>query len=362
MKHKKTFLLALAFLVILICSCQDSFYKTPILKVTQVENTFVSQKEGVAGQKENCYEQTVTAVVQNGSHKKETVTFSNDFTQSETLSSEYHKGDKIFVTLTPSEDGTLKITPIYDKRDSSLILIAGIFILLLLYFFQKKGVLTLLSVGINITFFFFCLQFYEQEAFYDWIWMVEVVFFVVVTLLFVSGFHRKTVGAIVSALITVVLVTLLYLVTIYLNTDLSYEMLPDMVPNLPLAKVFLISTILGLLGAVMDIAITINASVSELIAASDGLSLKALIGSIQAIGHDIMGTMVNVLFFSYLSGSFPLIVLKFSNNYAIDTILRNDYVFDLIRFLIGSIGIVLAIPISGAVAVLLFRKGVTSVS
>ena len=34
-----------------------------------------------------------------------------------------------------------------------------------------------------------------------------------------------------------------------------------------------------------------------------------------------------------------------------------DYIFDIVRFLIGSIGIVISLPISGIIAVLLFKKG-----
>ena len=107
----------------------------------------------------------------------------------------------------------------------------------------------------------------------------------------------------------------------------------------------------------MDVAITMNSAVSELVAATEQISIKAVISSMQIIGHDIMGTMVNVLFFSYLSGSFPIIALKVSNNYTFSTIVSVDYIFDIIRFLVGSIGIVLSIPVSGLIAILIFRKG-----
>ena len=356
-KYRKMIFIFAAFLVLFAASFSSSFYHQTLIRVTSVNNTFTKVKEGFNGQKENCYNQNITARIRNGSHRGKTVNFSHDFSYSETLSDEYHPGDQIFVKLKENSDGSLGVSLLYDKRDSYLFLFIGIFILLLLFLFQKKGFLTLLSAGVNGLFFFLCLSFYKTDAFFDWIWILEVLFFVTVTLLFVSGIHRKTLGAILSSLLTVFLVTILYYFTVYADEDIPYEMLPNMVPNLPLYKVFLISTVLGLLGAVMDIAITMNASIHEIICASDRVTLSAAIKSVFEIGHDTMGTMVSVMFFSYLSGSFPLIVLKFTNNYTIDTLFSIDYVFDMIRFLISSIGIVLAIPISGFVAIILFRKG-----
>ena len=81
--------------------------------------------------------------------------------------------------------------------------------------------------------------------------------------------------------------------------------------------------------------------------------MKSLIKSVREISYDIMGTMVNVLFFSYISGSIPMFLVKVKNGYSFSSIVRFDIVFELLRFLVGSIGIVLAIPVSGAVAILL---------
>ncbi len=355
-KYIKYVLIVLAFAMLFLASFHDAFYKQTIVKIKQVENTSLGDKENSFGQTEQTYDQSITAVITNGSSKGKTVTFSNRFSTSETLSDEYKKGDKLFVKLKDDSDSPA-ISILYEKRDSYIYLFAGIFILMLVLIFQKQGVMTLLSCGVNIVFFFFCLQFYESEDFFNWLWMLEIAFFLVVTLLFVSGFHKKTLGAILSCFVTVALVSALYMFTISQDADISYEMMPCMLPNLPLAKVFMISTVIGMLGAVMDIAVTINASVSELMVTSQHCTRKSIVDSIVEIGHDTMGTMVNVLFFSYLSGSFPLIVLKFSNGYGLDTIVSVDYIFDIIRFLTGSIGIVLAIPISGLIAVILFRKG-----
>lgn len=356
-KYKKVVIALAALLLLFFASFYDEFYQKTIVQVTSVDENYVSEKEGVNGQLEKCYEQKMTGVIQNSSLQGTKVDFTNEYSESETDSIEYGRGDKIFVNLKELADGTYQVTLLYPKRDSYLFLFAGIFVLLLMFLFHTRGFMTLLSTGINVAFFFFCLPFYQTQAFIDWIWMVEVVFFVVVTLLFVSGIHKKTMGAILASLVTVLIVSGLFYVAVYRDSSISYEMMENYVPNLQLNQIFMISTIIGALGAIMDIAITINSSVSELVATTPEVTVRSLVDSIIAIGHDTMGTMVNVLFFSYLSGTFPLVVLKFSNNYSIQSIMSIDYYFDMIRFLVGSIGIVLAIPISGLISVLLFRKG-----
>lgn len=344
-------------IMMIIFSFSDHLYTQTIVKVCNVENTYIKDKKGFGGIKESCYEQRLTGVIRNGSHKGETVEFVNDYSYSESSSDKYSKGDKIFVNLKDSDDGTLGVTVLYAKRDSYIFLVTLFFAMLLIFLFGKRGLMTLLSVVINTGFFFFCLQFSGDRAYVDWLWILETIFFTVITLICISGIHRKTLGAILSTMLTAGIVILLYFCTVFEDKNIYYDMLPYITPKLPLRRLFLISTVTGMLGAVMDVAITINTSVSELVVTNKELTLHKLIGSVREIGNDTMGTMVNVLFFSYLSGSFPVIILKCSNDYSINSIVQNDCIYEIIRFLIGSIGIVVAIPVSGLIAILLFRKG-----
>ena len=104
------------------------------------------------------------------------------------------------------------------------------------------------------------------------VWICEIILFTVVTLILVSGFHIKTLGAIISTLASVLIIAALYYVTIYANGDLPYDMQQYEVASLPLKDIFFLSSLLGLLGAVMDNAITINTAVSEIVATSPSVS------------------------------------------------------------------------------------------
>ena len=59
-----------------------------------------------------------------------------------------------------------------------------------------------------------------------------------------------------------------------------------------------------------------------------------------------MGTMINVLLFVLASGMIRMFILKMNNDIRFITIVRYHIPYDICRFLIESIGIVLAIPVS----------------
>src|SRR5690625_7166385 len=79
----------------------------------------------------------------------------------------------------------------------------------------------------------------------------------------------------------------------------------------PYKLVFMAGVFVGSLGAVMDVAITMSASIFELYEKDNKISIKALKKSANDIGKDIMGTMTNILFFAYFSGSILIMILYF---------------------------------------------------
>ncbi|KAA3424645.1 YibE/F family protein, partial [Streptococcus pneumoniae] len=73
--------------------------------------------------------------------------------------------------------------------------------------------------------------------------------------------------------------------------------------TLPPKDVFMSSVLIGTLGAVMDVAITISSGMYEILQRTPHISMARWALAGRHIGQDIMGTMTNILLFSYLSGS-----------------------------------------------------------
>ena len=93
----------------------------------------------------------------------------------------------------------------------------------------------------------------------------------------------------------------------------------------------------------------------ELIRKKPDISIKKLYLSGREVGYDIMGTMISVLLFTFAAGLIPSFLIRMNNEVAFFTNVRLYIPFEISRFLIESIGIVAAIPISIVVASALFK-------
>ena len=333
-----------------------SVYKSTIAKVISVNESFDKTEEGPDGRKEDYYNQVITAKVKNGKFKGETVTLKNTYSSSMLKDEKYKKGDDLFISVNKN-DGELTGIISGLKRDKFIVLLIEIFIFTIVAVAGKFGVYTLATLVVNISAFIYFIRLYISGKDFMLINLLMIIFFSTVTLLLLGGFSRKNIGAILSTLITTSLIYVLYKLTIEFTGDLHYELMDYIAGPNDIENIFLSGVIIGCLGAVMDVSITINSAVNEIVNSTSSITIKQLIKSIREIGHDIMGTMINVLMFSYIGGSLAIVILKIINGYNLARMIQFDISFEIVRFLIGSIGIVAAVPISALVAVLFFRKG-----
>lgn len=213
---------------------------------------------------------------------------------------------------------------------------------------KKKGLFSIISLLINILTLIIALNYYTQLEGANLLLICSglVVFFTITSLLLIYGNNKKTYAAIISTMMgTFSALFIAYIVMkITAESGLRYEEIA-FVTRSP-QKVFLASVIIGSLGAVMDIAITITSSLNELYDNNNHILLKDLNKSGMEIGKDIMGSMTNVLFFAYVSGSIPMLLLYLKNGAPLTYTLSMNLSLELTRALVGGIGIVLTIPIS----------------
>lgn len=333
-----------------------SFYKSSIAKIISVEESFYKSEEGPEGRSEKYYNQEIIAKVKNGNYKGEQVILKNTYSSSRLKDEKYKKGDDLFITLKDNE-GQLKGTISKLKRDKYIVAMISLFVFTIVLIAGKFGIYTVGTLIVNIAIFIYFIRLYVSGKNFLLINLLMIIFFSIGTLLLLGGFSRKNIGAIISTLITTLLIYCLYNVTNKYTGKLHYELMDYIAGPNDIENIFLSGVLIGCLGAIMDVSITINSAVNELINANKGINIKQLIGSIREIGHDIMGTMINVLMFSYIGGSLSIAVLKIMNGYTLQTLIQFDISFEIIRFLIGSIGIVAAVPIATVVAVLFFKRG-----
>lgn len=106
----------------------------------------------------------------------------------------------------------------------------------------------------------------------------------------------------------------------------------------------------------MDVAITMFSSIFELYEKDNNIRDQALKTSGLDIGKDIMGTMTSILFFVYISGSLPMLILYLKNAAPLGFTLSLNLSLEIARALAGGIGIVLTIPIGLYTAIFFIRR------
>lgn len=117
--------------------------------------------------------------------------------------------------------------------------------------------------------------------------------------------------------------------------------------------------IIGSLGVLDDVCIGQSSSVFELVKANPRLSWADLFHSSLNIGTDHIAAMVNTLLLAYVGGAMPL-MLAFTiyQEPLLRRLNREPIAEELVRTVVGSTGLVLAVPITGLIASLLARYAV----
>ena len=275
------------------------------------------------------------------------------------------KGDKIIISISENGTNTPEILVSDFARDSYLLGLVIIFIALLLIIGGLKGfksVITLLITGAVIMYAMLPLILKGFSPII--VTIVAAIFIAFMTFIIVGGLNSKSVAALVGTASGVIIAGILaYIVGSMVKlTGLSSEE-AGMLMHIPqgiqfdFRSLLFSGIIIGTLGAVMDVAMSISSSMYELKEISPDMDHKSLIKSGFNIGKDIMGTMSNTLILAYTGSSVPLLLLFMSYNTSLSKILNLDLIAtEVVRALVGSIGLVVAIPITAVCAGLIFKS------
>lgn len=128
-------------------------------------------------------------------------------------------------------------------------------------------------------------------------------------------------------------------------------------PHLSLSTVFLAGVIISGLGALNDVTITQASSAWELRAAMPEASRLEVFTATMRIGRDHIASTVYTLAYAYIGSALPLLMYASTvNRSLIDTITSGEIAAEIFRTLVASIGLVLAIPLTTAIAAALATR------
>lgn len=115
----------------------------------------------------------------------------------------------------------------------------------------------------------------------------------------------------------------------------------------------LAGTLIGALGVLDDVTVTQTSAVWELRRANDKLTWRELFAAGSRIGRDHMSSVVNTLVMAYAGAALPLLLaISLAGRSMGEVLTAQQIAQEIVRTLVGSIGLVAAIPVTTALAAL----------
>lgn len=145
------------------------------------------------------------------------------------------------------------------------------------------------------------------------------------------------------------------LVSLWNLTGLSGEggaLLASTLPSLSLRGLLVAGVLVGSVGAVLDVAISITATMAELVAYDPKISLRRLWSAGLGVGKEVLGSMINTLILAYLGGALPFAVLIAEARPSFWGFFNDPSITEeMLRSLAGTAGLLLTVPLTAALGV-----------
>ncbi len=283
---------------------------------------------------------------------------------------QYKIGNVVFIGISQNTNLTNSVgyVSIYDIDNTwGIIILAFLLLTAVIFVGRWKGIMSLVALIITILMLFFIfipltLKGYPPLPIAIFISIISII----ITLPVIAGFNIKTLaaicgasaGIIISSLLAIIFGWFMHLSGIITDSMLTVFYASDI--SIDLKNLALSSMIIAALGAIMDVSISIASSASELYKINPGLKSGEAFKSVMTIGKDILGTMVNTLILAYVGSSLALIILislRFEDGMPYSMILNyNPVLCEIVKSVVGSIGMFLCIPITAFFAISFLHK------
>jgi uncharacterized membrane protein len=333
----------------------DTFYKGEVLSVLSEETKEEYGQSSVI-------QQVKIRVVQGMVAGKEvTVPFEMDASRAQYQRLE--KGDYVVVgRMVQLPEPLYYISDVY--RLNSLWWMVGLFIVVTIVCARWKGVRAFIGLGISFLIIaFFIVPRVVAGSNPLTISLVGTIIIAGVALYVAHGFQARSHLALLSTIISIGLSFGLAALFVHigklfgLGTEEAFllQSVPDVVINL--RGLLLGGIILGTLGVLDDITTSQAAAVEELHKANTSFGFWDLYSRASSVGREHIASLVNTLALAYTGASFPLLLLFKIYERPLWVTLNSELIFEeVVRTMVGSISLVVAVPLTTFVAAAYFSR------
>jgi uncharacterized membrane protein len=274
-------------------------------------------------------------------------------------SRQLHQSEKVVVSYEPSAPKDLQYSVTDANRKLPLTLLAVIFAVVVVVIGRMRGLMALVALAISFMILnFFILPAILQGSNPLLVAVVGSSAIMLIALYMCHGLSARTSVAVVGTLLSLVLIGLLGSVFIDWavltgNTDDSTGLIHGLYPSIDMSGLLLAGVIIGSLGVLDDVTVTQTSAVWELHEANPTMGWRGLYRAGIRIGRDHIASVVNTLVLAYAGAALPLLLLFSIAQSSVGTVANSELVAEeIVRTLVGSIGLVAAVPVTTALAAL----------
>ncbi len=319
-----------------------------IIEKAQVLEVLNQKMQNVPGTTVKSNTQSLSVKVLDGEDMGKIVTVDNDYLN-------LKKGD-VFYLL--HEIDTLNGTEYWNVFDTyrlpTVYFFIGLFILCVILFGGIQGIRGLLSFAASIFLIIYLLLpgiTHGYSALYLSIGVSSLI--IILGSYITHGFNKTTTSAVVGMIITIIITGFLAYGAVHIGkfTGMSNEesiyLNMDTNGSIDFVGLLLGGILIGLLGVLYDISIGQAIAIEELHTIAKHIPRKTIFKRALRIGREHIGALVNTLVIAYVGASLPLLLLFYSLHSGVAMTLNREIISqEIIRAMIGSIGLVIAVPIT----------------
>ena len=343
---------------------EDTDYIIFKANVLEIEYDDTAEKRDVSLEADIRYQHLKIEIL-DGSHKGETMTIRHTIERIMPGYYIFKAGDKLLIRAT-EDNGKIETVKIQEKvRDSQVYLIVGLFVALLLIIGGIKGLKTLVSLVIAVAMIFFGYIPLIIKGVNPILASLGIsIPVVIITLIIISGKNIKTfvaiigtsLGVIISGILAFIFGNFAHLTGLADDSSISLAYIPQF-RNLDYKGILFGTILIGAIGAIMDVAISIASALYEINDLDKNISKKNMIISGMNIGKDMMGSMSNTLILAYVGTTLHLIILFIVYKIRFTEIINLDSIAtEIIRAMAGSIGLIITIPVTVVIGTAIYKK------
>ena len=340
----------------------DPNQKTSIVEVQVLS---ISKEEGTVSSGTNLKVplHTFTVKIISGENSGSTVQITNDLTRT-------YVGDKFFaehiIDISTGKDSYIFVE---HSRLNILLGLFLLFIITLALFGGWQGLRALITLLGSIGLIIYILIPGITHGISPILLSIGVASLIIIVGSYIThGFNKTTTSAIIGMLVTILITGYIANFVTHaaqlggITSDTDAYLMTAMNGTLDFQGLLLGGILIGLLGVLYDIAISQAISVEELIRANQDMSVQMLYQRAIRIGREHIGALVNTLAIAYVGVSLPLLLYFFIGPVGpvapvIYTINHELFATEIIRTLVGSIGLILAVPITTFITISFLKKG-----